>query len=91
MILDVTEKYHDYGPQEYLLDTDKLNPNNYVDNCILQKIAKDQKLKYKVYIDATHWEERSKFGNTEPHVSENAKVTDVQPTAVLNLKIYFDC
>lgn len=73
MIISVTEQYHDYSPQMYFIDTDKLNPENYVDSLILKECEKKSHL-LKVNVDAKGWDDpRSVFKGTEPIVSQEAK------------------
>lgn len=93
MILAVTEQYHDYQPQNYFLDSSKLDPKNAVDLRILDRI-KSNKLIVKVHIDATNWETDPSFNGEEPCVSEAAKVKRKDVSKIdktVNLSIYFDC
>lgn len=90
MFLAVTEHYHDYEPTKYFLDTEKLDPNNYVDALILNECKKKPK-QIKVVVDASNWEDNPKFTD-EPGVSPKAKVKKIdQIDKALELSIDFDC
>lgn len=90
MILAVTEHYHDYEPTKYFLDTEKLDPSNYVDVLILNECKKKAK-QIKVVVDASNWEDNPKFTD-EPGVSSKAKVKKIdQIDKALELSIDFDC
>ena len=86
MILAVTERFHDYEPNSYYVDTDKLDPKNPVDALVLKK-CKTKSKKLSVYIDATDWED------DDPGISGKAifKKSPEKIDRALDLTIYFDC
>jgi hypothetical protein len=91
MILAVTEKYHDYEPAQYFLDTDKLDPENYVDRRILEEgVRQSNSDKFVVSLDVTKWETDPAFGGAEPHVSEASKRDQGPAEKMLLLTLYFD-
>ena len=91
MILAVTEHFHDYEPQKYFLDTDKLNATNHVESLILKEIKKASK-NLDVLVDASNWEDNPVFNGSEPGVNENSKVKNPKSIdKALTLTIDFDC
>jgi hypothetical protein len=91
MILAVTEQYHDYSPEKYYIDTEKLNKNSYIEKMILQECKKKAKI-IDVHIDASNWEsEPEKFGGDEPGVHADARTKKPKLIdKVLNLTIDFE-
>jgi len=95
MILAVTENYHDYEATHYLVDSDKLDPENHVDKMILKAIKK-KSLQLNVYIDASNWEDKPEFADGEPGITDSAKIKKNKSKGVgidktVLLKIDFDC
>lgn len=90
MILAVTEKFHDYEAREYFIDTDKLDPTNYIDSLIIEE-CNNASNRIKVYVDATEWGNDKRFNGKEPGVSTAAIIKESSTIdKTLMLTIYFD-
>lgn len=82
MIVAVTVNFHDHQPYIQYVDTEKLNPNDYVDGEFLKAIKND--VDYCV-IDASNWEdEPNKFPDDDIGLGGNIrKPTKIDKAMVL--------
>ena len=94
MIVAIVEQFHDDEARTYLIDTDKLDQTNHIDNLILKKINNKKTLLH-LFVDATNWDNKnSPYNGIEPGVSEKAVIKESEDVAIdktLHLKIFFDC
>lgn len=86
MILSVIEQYHDYSPRRFFLDTDKLNPDDYVDSLILKKI-KSKSYQLELHIDCCNWEQSGLF-NDEPSLNGAACFKKVKNNQTVEKELY---
>jgi hypothetical protein len=91
MLIAVTVNFHDHEPSMEYVDTNKLDPNDYVDSELLKAIQADEEF---CNIDASNWEdEPHKFPSDPPEISGKAvlsrKPKKLDGAIVLN--ITFDC
>lgn len=87
MLVIVHEKCHDYSPEVYTVDTEKLNPANPVDRQLLAAIEAGKK--YCTVDVPSYWDDPdSEYKGNDPGVSEEAKL-DSGP--MIYLTIDFGC
>lgn len=87
MIVSICEEYHDYEPKMFLIDTKKLDKDNFVDQEILKAIKEKQE---SCLIDASVWETDPKFKGSEPYISSQAIVKTGKASRQLMVIIDFD-
>ena len=87
MIVAVTEMFYDYEPKQYFLDTNKLNPKNYLENLILKECNLPEN-KLHLCVDAADWEER--FPDRNPVLTHDVRVENGPAEKILLLTIFFE-
>ena len=90
MLISVVEQFHDYAPQQYVLDSEKLNSGKFVDRMILNELQKE-KFDISVNIYAHGWETNPILKDLDERYWQLAKVPAIKADKFLLLTINFDC
>lgn len=90
MIVAVTEFYHDYKPTSYLLDTSKLNKDDYVEQLVLKECQKKSG-SLRLRIDCSNWDSQPDKFKCEPGISRSAVVKKGHVEKSLHITFDFDC
>ncbi len=87
MIVSIIEKYQEYDIKMYSIDSTKLDPENFVDKLVMEKLKKS-KVNQRLHIDCSAMTEQ--IENDELGISGKAKCKEAPPEKVLYLSIYFE-
>lgn len=87
MIVGVCEEFHDHEPRLYMIDTEKLNKEDYIDRCLLESINQKEEI---CFIDARDWYDKPEFGGKEPIFSRGAEVEGEAAVQLIRLVICFE-